>query len=54
MRENMYNLGYSMAMVIPLVIAIFCITKIRKNKAEIKKLEEEEKQRRKTTQSEDE
>ena len=43
MRENLYNLGYSIAMVIPIAIALFCIMKIRKNKEEIKRLEEEEK-----------
>lgn len=46
MNEAMYNLGYSMAWVIPVIIALFCINKIRKNRAEIKRLEEEEKRRK--------
>lgn len=46
MNEAMYNLGYSLAWVIPVIIALFCINKIRKNRAEIKRLEEEEKRRK--------
>ena len=41
MNDMFYNLGYSMAWVIPVIIALYCINKIRKNRAEIKRLEEE-------------
>ena len=41
MRENMYNLGYSVALTIPIAIALFCIWKIRKNRYEMKQIEEE-------------
>lgn len=41
MNDMFYNLGYSMAWAIPVIIALYCINKIRKNRAEIKRLEEE-------------
>ncbi|MBQ8603860.1 MAG: hypothetical protein IJ410_03325 [Oscillospiraceae bacterium] len=47
MNDALYNLGYSIAWVIPVAIALFCINKIRKNHAEIKRLEKETKNRNK-------
>ena len=41
MNDMFYNLGYSMAWAIPVIIALYCINKIRKNRAEMKRLEEE-------------
>ena len=46
MNDALYNLGYSVAWVIPMAIALFCINKIRKNHAEIKRLEAEEKKKK--------
>lgn len=47
MNDALYNLGYSVAWIVPVVIALFCINKIRKNRAEIKRLEEEERRNKK-------
>ena len=41
MEDMLYNAGGAMVWVIPAVIALFCLNKIRKNRAEIKKLEAE-------------
>jgi len=46
MNDALYNLGYSVAWVVPLAIALFCINRIRKNRAEIKRLEAEERNRK--------
>ena len=48
MQEAMYNMGAASFWVVVAVIALVCINKIRKNRAEIKRLEKElEKQNRK-------
>lgn len=47
MNDVLYNLGYSMGWVVPVAVALFCINKIRKNRAEIKRLEELEKSKKK-------
>jgi len=47
MNDALYNLGTATFWVLPLVIALFCINKIRKNRAEIRRLEEEAKNSRK-------
>lgn len=48
MQEAMYNMGAASFWVIVAVIALACINKIRKNRAEIKRLEKElEKQNKK-------
>jgi len=47
MDDMFYNLGYSLGWVVPVAIALFCINKIRKNRAEIKRLEEEAKRNKK-------
>ncbi len=41
MQDTLYNAGAAMVWVIPALIAVFCIYRIRKNRAEIKKLETE-------------
>ncbi|MBQ7903938.1 MAG: hypothetical protein IJ362_09425 [Oscillospiraceae bacterium] len=41
MQEAMYNMGAASFWVILAVIALVCINKIRKNRAEIKRLEKE-------------
>ena len=41
MQEAMYNMGAASFWVIVAVIALVCINKIRKNRAEIKRLEKE-------------
>lgn len=47
MQEAMYNMGAASFWVIVAVIALVCINKIRKNRAEIKRLEEELKKNKK-------
>jgi len=48
MQEAMYNMGAASFWVVVAVIALVCINKIRKNRAEIKRLEKElEKQNKK-------
>ncbi|MBQ7816717.1 MAG: hypothetical protein IJ339_05130 [Oscillospiraceae bacterium] len=48
MQEAMYNMGAASFWVIVAVLALVCINKIRKNRAEIKRLEKElEKQNKK-------
>ncbi len=39
MGDIFYNMGSALFYAIPAVIAVYCITKIRKNRAEIKRLE---------------
>ena len=41
MDNPFYNLGYGLAWALPVALVLFCINKIRKNRAEIKKLEKE-------------
>ena len=41
MNDALYNLGTSVFWALPIVIALFCINKIRRNRAEIKRLEKE-------------
>lgn len=45
MRENMYRLGYSLAMAIPVAVVLLLILKIRKNNREIKRLEAEQREK---------
>lgn len=52
MRENFYKLGYTIASVLPLLIGVFCVWKIRLNRGQIKKLEEEQKKRRAKSEAE--
>ena len=47
MNDVFYNMGYSMAWAIPVIVALYCINKIRKNRAEIKRLEEEQRRNKK-------
>ncbi|MBR4036791.1 MAG: hypothetical protein IKJ05_08730 [Oscillospiraceae bacterium] len=47
MQEAMYNMGAASFWVIVAVIALVCINKIRKSRAEIKRLEEELKKNKK-------
>ncbi len=41
MDNVFYNLGYGLAWALPVALVLFCINKIRKNRAEIKILEKE-------------
>ena len=41
MEDMLYNAGGAMVWVIPALIALFCLNKIRRNRAEIKRLEAE-------------
>lgn len=41
MQDTMYTMGAASFWVVLAVIVLFCINKIRKNRAEIKRLEEE-------------
>lgn len=41
MQDTMYNMGAASFWVVVILVALFCINKIRKNRAEIKRLEEE-------------
>ena len=41
MEETLYNAGAAMTWVIPALVAVFCIYRIRRNRAEIKRLEAE-------------
>ena len=41
MEETLYNAGAAMTWVIPALLALFCLNKIRRNRAEIKRLEAE-------------
>ena len=41
MEDMLYNAGGAMVWVIPALIVLFCLNKIRKNRAEIKRLEAE-------------
>lgn len=43
MSDTFYNLGYSMVVAVPILIAVFCAMRIRKNRAEIKKMEKDNK-----------
>ena len=47
MQDIMYNMGAATFWVIVILIALFCINKIRKNRAEIKRLEREIERNRK-------
>lgn len=42
MENFFYNLGQLFIMIVPLVIALFCANRIRKNRAKIKEMEKEE------------
>lgn len=47
MEDMLYNAGGAMVWVIPALIGLFCLNRIRKNRAEIKRLENElEKEKR--------
>ena len=39
MQDFFYNLGQGVVFIVPLLIGLFCFNRIRKNRAEIKKLE---------------
>ena len=41
MQDTMYNMGYAVFWGVIIMVALFCINKIRKNRAEIKRLEAE-------------
>ena len=41
MQDTMYNMGGAAFWVVVMLIVLFCINKIRKNRAEIKRLEQE-------------
>ena len=41
MEDMLYNAGGAMVWVIPALIALFCLNRIRRNRAEIKRLEAE-------------
>ena len=41
MQDIMYNMGGAAFWVVVMLIVLFCINKIRKNRAEIKRLEQE-------------
>ena len=41
MQDIMYNMGGAAFWVVVMLIVLFCINKIRKNRAEIKRLEKE-------------
>lgn len=41
MQDIFYKLGYCAVFALPVGLALLCISKIRKNRAEIKKMEEE-------------
>ena len=41
MQDTLYNAGAAMVWVIPAIIVVFCLHRIRKNRAEIKRLEAE-------------
>ncbi len=41
MQDVMYNIGAASFWAVLIIIALICINKIRKNRAEIKRLEEE-------------
>lgn len=47
MQDAMYNMGSASFWGVLIVIALVCINKIRKNRAEIKRLEEELKKNKK-------
>ena len=50
MEDMLYNAGGAMVWVIPTLIGLFCLNRIRKNRAEIKRLENElEKEKKKTS-----
>lgn len=41
MEDILYNAGGAMVWVIPALIVLFCLNRIRRNRAEIKRLEAE-------------
>lgn len=47
MQEFFYNLGGGVIMIVPLLIGLFCFNRIRKNMAEIKKLENKDDKKQK-------
>ncbi len=44
MSDVFYNLGYSIVVAVPILIALLCVMRIRKNRSEIKKLENQNKE----------